>query len=104
MKSILTLLFLILFHHVATSQYLTEEKELIIDNDGWYYKDDQVFNGLVFSRYTNNQIKSIYGVKNGVLYGEYKTYYLDSVFNSEFFQNIQSRKSLQIQLYIKKRG
>jgi antitoxin component YwqK of YwqJK toxin-antitoxin module len=87
MKSILTLLFLILFHHVATSQYLTEEKELIIDNDGWYYKDDQVFNGLVFSRYTNNQIKSIYGVKNGVLYGEYKTYYLDSVFNSEEFQD-----------------
>jgi antitoxin component YwqK of YwqJK toxin-antitoxin module len=87
MKSILALLFLTLFHHLATSQYLTEEKELKIDNDGWYYKNDQVFNGVVFSRYTNNQIKSIYGVKNGVLYGEYKTYYLDSVFNSEQFQD-----------------
>jgi antitoxin component YwqK of YwqJK toxin-antitoxin module len=87
MKSILALLFLTLFHHVATSQYLTEEKELKIDKDGWYYKKDQVFNGLVFSRYANNQIKSIYGVKNGVLYGEYKTYYLDSVYNSEQFQD-----------------
>jgi antitoxin component YwqK of YwqJK toxin-antitoxin module len=87
MKSILALLFLTLFHHVATSQYLTEEKELKIDKDGWYYKKDQVFNGLVFSRYENNQIKSIYGVKNGVLYGEYKTYYLDSVYNSEQFQD-----------------
>ncbi|NBV68808.1 MAG: hypothetical protein EBR74_09765 [Flavobacteriia bacterium] len=87
MKLILALLFLSLFHHVATSQYLTEEKELKIDKDGWYYKNDQVFNGLVFSRYTNNQIKSIYGVKNGVLYGEYKTYYLDSVYNSEQFQD-----------------
>lgn len=87
MKTLFIFLVLVFIHLTATSQLITEEKELKIDNDGWHYKNEKPYNGLVISRFNNQQIKSIFEVKNGVLFGFYKTFYLDSAFSTEKFQD-----------------
>ena len=74
MKTLFIFLVLVFIHLTAASQLITEEKEIKIDNDGWHYKNEKPYNGLVISRFNNQQIKSIFEVKNGVLFGFYKTF------------------------------
>jgi antitoxin component YwqK of YwqJK toxin-antitoxin module len=98
MRNKILLTCLLLINTLFVSSQLTINENRLLNKDGVYKLNNQIYNGNVHSFYSNGQIKSKYTITNGLVQGVVEEFSFDEDFQQINFLDTVLISNLKIQI------
>ena len=93
-------IFILLVSYFTFSQKTVNETQLT-KSESKLFLQQELYSGMVFNQFGNNQVKSIYKVNQGLVKGKMIEYWYVSWFNSSHYQDTAELNKLNFQLTTK---
>ena len=93
-------IFILLVSYFTFSQKTVNETQLT-KSESKLFLEQELYSGMVFNQFPNNQVKSIYQVDQGLVKGKMIEYRYDSLFKSLNYQDTAELNKLNFQLTTK---